>query len=88
MVANAIVATPLLVRLVNSSPNHDLRYQSAWTIWPGRVHVRDLRVRFQDYNVEVLISAEKAELDVSLYELAFRKFHASRVRTYGTSPVP
>jgi hypothetical protein len=79
MVANVVLKTSLLKDFAASSDDLRVDYSSAHSVLPGRVEVRDLRVRFHDRNVEFLISVDEGSLDVSLHELAVRRFHALRV---------
>lgn len=85
LVGNVLIKSALLKRLANSSPSVQLDYASAYTIFPGRVHVEALRLRSEDYNVQFEVTVESAMVDVSLLELASKKFHALRVRAQGVS---
>lgn len=83
LLANALIKSSLLERLANSSPSVQLQYGSAYTFLPGRVHVKDLRLRSEDYNVQFELTVQSAVVDVSLLELASRRFHALKVRAEG-----
>lgn len=83
LLGNVLVKTPLLKRLANTSPSVQLDYDSAYTLLPGRVHVEGLRLRSQDYNVQFEVTLKSAFVDVSLLELAQKRFHALRVRAEG-----
>jgi hypothetical protein len=85
LLGNVLIKSALLKRLANSSPSVQLDYASAYTIFPGRVHVQALRLRSEDYNVQFEVTIESATVDVSLLELASKKFHALRVRAEGVS---
>jgi hypothetical protein len=85
LLGNVLIKSALLKRLANSSPSVQLDYASAYTILPGRVHVRELRLRSEDYNVQFEVTLESATVDVSLLELASKKFRALRVRAEGVS---
>ncbi|HEX7672310.1 MAG TPA: hypothetical protein VF395_22095, partial [Polyangiaceae bacterium] len=56
---------------------------SGWTILPGRVHIRNLRITIQDHNVQSLIEIARADVVLSLHELPFMVFHATKVRGSG-----
>jgi hypothetical protein len=60
-----------------------LEYASAWSLWPGRVHVRGLRLDGEDARARWSVTLDSAELDVRLPELAQRSFWASAVRGQG-----
>jgi hypothetical protein len=79
VLANVVLKTSLLKDFAATSDDLRVDYSSAHSVLPGRIEVRDLRVRFHDRNVEFLISVAKGTLDVSLHELAVRRFHALRV---------
>ncbi len=91
MIAAAVViggtqialTTPLLRRLLNgASPDHfHLEYQSAWSIWPGTVHVRGLRA--QDHNLQWKLVVDQVSTTLRLTDLLRRKFHPTRVRASG-----
>lgn len=83
LAANTLIKTSLLTRIANSSPSVKLEYASAYTLFPGRVHVKGLRLRSEDYNVQFEVTVESAVVDVSLLELIQRRFHALKVRAEG-----
>ena len=45
LLGNVVIKTALLKRLANTSPSVQLEYGSAYTLFPGRVHVDGLRLR-------------------------------------------
>lgn len=76
--ANLTLLTPLLQKLATSG-DIMVRYDWAYSLWPGRVVVRNLRFRVQDHNIQFLVAIERGSLDVSLLELVTKHFHALRV---------
>jgi hypothetical protein len=58
---------------------------SGWSIIPGRVHVRNVRVTFQDHNLQFSIEAARAFVVVRLSELFRHTFHAAELRGEGLS---
>ncbi len=56
---------------------------SGWSVIPGRVHVRNVRVTFQDQNVQFSIDLAHGFLVLSLRGLAQRTFHATQLRGEG-----
>jgi hypothetical protein len=83
--ANVLIRTSLLRQLANSSPSVKLEYASAYSLLPGRVHVRDLVLRSEDYNVQFEVKLASGVVDVNLLELASKRFHALRVRAEGVT---
>lgn len=79
IVANVVLKTSLLKDFAARGDDLRVDYASAYSVLPGRIEVEDLEVRFHDRNVEFSISVERGTLDVSLHELAARRFHALRV---------
>ncbi len=57
--------------------------RGGWTIIPGRVHVRQVRVTFQDHNLQFSIDLARGFLVVHLSELLQQRFHASHLRGEG-----
>jgi hypothetical protein len=83
--ANVALKTSLLSSVFNSSPDLQISYRSASSPWPGRVRLEGLSVRMEDYNVQFLLTIERAYVDISLLELAKRTFHAPWVDAEGVS---
>jgi len=79
LIANLILKTSLLKDFAHTSDELRVDYDSAYSVFPGRIVVRNLTVRFEDYNVEFEIAVERGTLDVSLHELFQKRFHALRV---------
>jgi hypothetical protein len=55
----------------------------AWSVWPGVVHVRGLRVVFQDHNLQWSLDIERARVRLRLGELPSKIFHATEVSGSG-----
>lgn len=83
--ANALLRSNGVVALVQGAEGAKLDYASAYSIVPGHVHVRRLRLRFEDYNVQFQVFIEKGTLDLGLTELIFKKFHAYSLVADGVS---
>ncbi|HWA72115.1 MAG TPA: hypothetical protein VG937_07275 [Polyangiaceae bacterium] len=73
---------PLVFRSTNQV---NATLESAWTLWPGVVHVRGARIVFQDYNLQWSLDLEQARLKLSLHELVQRTFHATEVTGSGAA---
>lgn len=55
-----------------------------YSLFPGRLHVRGLKIFVRDHNVDMEISADRAEASIALAELPFKRVHISWIRTHGT----
>src|SRR5688572_347994 len=69
--ANVILRTRLLRDLISEGPDVELDYESAYSVWPGRVNVRGLELQVQDYRHQFAIAAESGQVVVSLHALLF-----------------
>src|SRR5688572_31220320 len=58
-------------------------FRRAWTFFPGRVEVRDLRIVFQDKNLQWSLDLPRGHLVLRLSELPGRTFHAASVQGDG-----
>ncbi len=59
--------------------------RGGWSVIPGRVHVRNARVTFQDHNVQFSIDMRRGFLVLQLRELAQRSFHVLQLRGEGVA---
>ncbi|MEP7052260.1 MAG: hypothetical protein ABJB12_17980 [Pseudomonadota bacterium] len=59
--------------------------RGGWTVIPGRVHVRGVRVTFQDHNVQFSIDMRRGFVVLALRELTQRSFHALHLRGEGVA---
>jgi hypothetical protein len=62
-----------------------VEYASAYSPWPGRIHVDGLAIRGRDSNVEWLLAIDHCDFRQSFLDLLRRRFHASHVRGDGLS---
>jgi hypothetical protein len=83
--ANALLRSDGVVALVEAADGVKLDYASAYSVVPGHVHVKRLRLRFEDYNVQFQVFVEKGTLDIGLSELVARKFHVYSLLADGVS---
>ncbi len=83
--ANLLLQTRLLRNVVSKGPDLELEYDSAYSLWPGRVHFHGLSLAAQDHNIQFAIEVERGEVDVSLHELFVKRFRAMSLSTEGTS---
>lgn len=82
--ANLVLRSQLIQRAVSSSEGFALEFSQAHSLWPGHVHVRDLSLRVEDYNVQFEVALGSADVDIALSELPFKKFHVTKLRAEGT----
>jgi hypothetical protein len=69
---------------VGAARGFQLDFAQAYTLWPGHLRVRDLSLRFEDYNVQFEVALAKADLDIALSQLLFKKFRVTRLVADGT----
>ena len=83
--ANGLLWSGAIVKLANgATPDLHLEINGpSWTLLPGRVHGRNVAFRFEDRNVQFFLTLESVVLDLSLWELPSKTFHATRARGEG-----
>ena len=82
--ANVLIRTRLLRALINRGPDKiSVEYGSAYSLLPGRVRVRDLRIRDRGVATEWEIVLDRGEGSISLADLLLKRFHATRIRGSG-----
>jgi hypothetical protein len=84
VIGNALIRSRVIRDAVGSSAGFHLDYDDAYTLWPGHVRVHNLSLRVEDYNVQFEVALAKADVDISLSELIFKKFHATKLVAEGT----
>ncbi len=60
-------------------------YRSAYSPWPGRIHVEGLVIRGRDSSVEWILRLDRCDFRVSFMALTRKRFHASHVNGDGLS---
>ncbi len=84
---NLFLNSPLAPRAFNRHPaKFRMAWSSAWTLWPGRVRVRGLRLRGHVHDVTWLVDAERATGWIALPHLLGRRLliqdiHLDEVRS-------
>ena len=81
---NALLRSQVIQRAVGDADGFALEFGGAYTLWPGHARVHDLSLRVEDYNVQFEVAIARAELDIALSELPFKKFHVTRLDAEGT----
>lgn len=84
-VANLVLMRALLPAWVSETEDLSMSYDSAYTLYPGRVHLTGLSVRGADYNIQFELTTKKATLDVDLLALANKRLEGSDVEVAGVS---
>jgi hypothetical protein len=75
-----------LSRVTNFNPDALLiEYRSGWSIVPGFVHARGLRIRSKDNNIEFDLRIDRCVFHVRLHELIHQRFHVTDVSGEGIS---
>lgn len=70
-------------KALSSTDDVRVTFDRAWTLWPGTVHARDLRLLFHDHNLEWSLDVAKLEVDIAFLPFAQKTLHATRVRGEG-----
>ncbi len=80
LAANLFLNSPMAARALNRRPHRfQIHWKSAWTFWPGLVHVRGLRVEGWRPNVAWLVTAERARGWIDVPGLANRSFRITEL---------
>jgi len=75
-----------LARLLNRRPERlSMRWASAWTPWPGVVHVRGFEMRGQSRGFQWWLAVDSATFDVSLLGLLDRELRMSPLHGSGVA---
>lgn len=82
--ANVLLSTGLFRSLVNKNPDKTwIEYRAASSFWPGRLRVKNFRIRDRDLKAEWMFELEDARVSFSVMELFRRRFHATSLRGKG-----
>jgi hypothetical protein len=74
---NLFVATPLGQTLITPHPERfTIHWGRAWTVIPGLVHVRDLKIHQHSKDIEWSLTVDRAVTGVNILALPFKTFHA------------
>jgi hypothetical protein len=75
LAVNLFLNSPLATRALNRRPHRfQIHWTSAWTVWPGFVHTRGLKVEGWRPNVAWSVTAERARGWIDLGSLTNRTF--------------
>ena len=86
LVSNAVLFSGVIQRAASAQPEQvELAWDRAYSLWPGRAYVTDLRLRLQDSHVQFRLTVDSASVDVDLLALLHKEFHTRRIRAQGVS---
>src|SRR5690242_15294538 len=75
VVVNVMLTTKLVAKVVSYNPTDaSLAYGSAWSLWPGVVHIKDLRLSGSDSVLQWGIELEEAAATIHLTKLFWKEF--------------
>ncbi|HWZ84566.1 MAG TPA: hypothetical protein VN032_00100 [Thermoanaerobaculia bacterium] len=83
-VARWLLSGPALRAAINTNPEGFLLdYDGATSIWPGRVAIRNLRIRGSDHNAQWIVEVADATVEYSVTALVSRTFRCLHLRGSG-----
>jgi hypothetical protein len=83
---NIFLRTRLFRNLINFSPETmRVDYASAYSLFPGRIHVDGLRIRGSDSMVQWILVLDHCDFRLWPTDVLKRRFHASHIRGDGAS---
>ena len=84
--ANFLLMSGSLERILNRKPEKALyAWTSAWTVWPGIVHVHHFSLAQKNRRTRWNLELDRASLQIHLRELCFRRFTAENVSIRGAT---
>ena len=83
--ANLLLELGGVQALLSSTQAVKVDFARAWTVWPGTIHARKVKVVIADRNIQCLIGLERVVFNLRLRELPGRVFHATKLRGSGLS---
>ncbi|HEY3202963.1 MAG TPA: hypothetical protein VGL03_04815 [Thermoanaerobaculia bacterium] len=84
--AHRLLSGPQLRSWINTEPESTwLDYDEATSLLPGRLQIKNLRIRGSDRNVQWIIRLAEAQVRYSVADLFARRFHVLRVGGRGLS---
>lgn len=84
LLVNVALSSKLIATLVSQNPDDVmLDYDSAYSLWPGHVHVEGFRLSGQDSVLQFGVLVDEADCQIYLPDLFRKKFYASKIRAKG-----
>ncbi len=85
-VGNWLLRSGELERRLNRRPHRLwIDYASAWTVWPGVVHVQGFQIRNQTRAVQWWLAIDRGTIEIDLLKLRDRQFETERVSGTGVA---
>ncbi len=85
VVVNAFLSFGGLQLLFRSTNTVNATYERAFSVWPGVAYVKNLRIIFQDHNLQWSLDIENIKAHIALHELVRRRFHVTRLEGSGAA---
>ncbi|MBK7857681.1 MAG: hypothetical protein IPJ65_03425 [Archangiaceae bacterium] len=86
VVANLLIATPLLETVINRRPNKFLvTWKAAATWWPGRLWVKDFRFSYSSPRIAFELDIDDARTHLLLGDLLHKRLHFTHTRSSGVA---
>lgn len=87
LIANVVLSFGIIPDAVaRATPHVKLKWDRAWTIWPGRVNVSGYRMQLEDdYAVQLDLAVEHSSASISLLPLLRRQIRIDHVRAWGVA---
>ncbi len=83
---NVFLRTRLFRNAISYDPTSlQVEYGSAYSLWPGRIHVEGLAIRGRDSHVEWILRLDRCDFRPHFWELVHKRFHAGPVVGDGMS---
>ena len=84
--ANVFLNSELAPRTINRKPQKfEILWRSAWSLWPGMVHLRDIRLRGRTAHRDWYAQLDSVAAEVHLLPLLHRTVHLADVRAAGVA---
>jgi hypothetical protein len=82
-VATAFICLGGMTWITRTQDDVRIDVATGYSLFPGRVHLSGLRVQFKDYNVEMAIFVEEADVSIALHRLVQKQILLHWVRASG-----
>ncbi len=83
--ANLILRSQVFARIADLGPDFRIYWKSGYSLWPGRVFLRDLTIEGQDNNVIWRTEIERVRAQIDLFALPAKRLHTDWIRADGAT---
>lgn len=81
---NVFLSTSLFEKVIDATPESvDIHFARGWSIFPTRVHARQLSIRGADSHIEWILRLDQVEFDCSLLALLRKEFRVTMAHGSG-----